>query len=155
MANIMKRNRLETPMTFGGLVDRVFENSVSRFLDDDSWGFNGMLTSNQMPVNVKETDKTFDVEMVAPGLNKEDFNVQVNGNMLTISYEHKEEQKEEDKDTGYVRQEYRTQSFTRNFTLDDTVDANNVSANYRDGILHLSLNKKEGARRITKKVEVK
>jgi HSP20 family protein len=155
MANIMKRNRVESPLTFGGLVDRVFENSLDRFFDDNAWGFNGMLTSNQVPVNVKETDKTFEIEMVAPGLNKQDFNVQVNGNMLTISYEHKEEHKEENKDNGYVRQEYKTQSFTRSFTLDDSADPEKVSANYQDGILHVSLNKKEGAKRITKKVDVK
>ena len=155
MANIIKRNPGNVPMNLSGLVDRVFQNNLSRFFDDDFWGFNGLITGNIVPVNIRETEKTYEMEVVAPGLRKEDFNVQIDGDMLSVSYEHKEENKEENKDEGYVRNEYRTQSFTRSFTLDDTVDANGISAHYNNGILYISLPKKEGAKKITKPIKVK
>ena len=155
MTNIIKRNNGNMPMPFGGLVDDVFRNSLSRFFDDDFWGFDGLLTPKQVPVNVRETEKSYEMEVVAPGLRKEDFNVNISDNILTVSFEHKEEKKEENKDEGYLRNEYRMQSFSRSFTLDDTVDADNITARYADGILHLSLPKKEGAQKITKSIDIK
>jgi HSP20 family protein len=155
MANITKRNNSNMPMALGGLFDRVFQNGLSRFFDDDFRGFNGMTSAYSVPVNLRETEKTYEMEVVSPGLRKEDFNVQVSGDMLTISCEHKDENREERKEEGYVRNEYRAQSFSRSFRLDDTVDANGISANYSDGILHVSLPKKEGAQQISKAIEVK
>lgn len=160
MANIMKRNNgnsslatTGTVMPFGGLVDNILQNSLNRFFDDDSWGFNGV--SSRVPVNIRETDKTYEMDVVAPGLRKEDFTVSIDNNMLTVSFEHKEEDKEENKQDGYLRQEYRMQSFSRSFTLDDTVNADKITAQYNDGVLHVSLPKKEGAQKITKNIEVK
>jgi len=162
MANIMKRNNgngsqlaTRSQMPLSGLVDSVFNNTLSRFFDDDFWGFNGIVSSSQVPVNIRETDKTYEMEVVAPGLRKEDFNVSISDNMLTVSFERKQENKEENKSEGYLRQEYRMQSFSRSFTLDDTVDADKISAQYKDGMLHLSLPKKEGAQKITKSIEIK
>ena len=162
MANIMKRNNGNNSMIttgslmpFGGLVDNILHNSLSRFFDDDFWGVNGVTSNRQVPVNIRETDKTYELEVVAPGLKKEDFSVSLDNNMLTISFEHKEENKQEDKPEGYLRQEYRQQSFTRSFTLDDTIDAEKITAQYQDGVLHISLPKKEGAQRITKNIQIK
>ncbi len=162
MANIMKRNTgnsgLATNrslMPFGGLVDGVLQNALSRFFDDDFLGFNSVLSSSQVPVNIRETDKSYEMEVVAPGLRKEDFSVSINNNLLTVSFEHKEEDKQENKRDGYLRQEYRMQSFFRSFILDDTVNAEKITAQYRDGVLHVSLPKKEGAQKITKNIQVK
>jgi HSP20 family protein len=162
MANIMKSNNghggtmaTRSHMPLGGLVDSVFSNTLRRFFDDDYWGANGIVSSNKVPVNIRETDKTYEMEVVAPGLRKEDFNVNISDNMLTISFEQKQENKEENKSEGYLRQEYRMQAFSRSFTLDDTIDADKIGAQYRDGVLHLSLPKKEGAQKITKNIEIK
>ena len=106
-------------------------------------------------MNIRETDKSYEMEVVAPGLRKEDFNVSISDNVLTVSFEHKQENKEESKGEGYLRQEYRMQSFSRSFTLDDTVDTEKINAQYKDGVLHLSLPKKEGAQKITKSIQVK
>lgn len=161
MANIMKRTHgngggtTGSMMPFGGLVDNVLQSTLNRFFDDDFWGFNGLSASgNQVPVNIRETDKTYEMELVAPGLKKENFHVSMDNNLLTISFEHKEENKQENKGSGYLRQEYRMQSFSRSFNLDDTVDADKISAQYRDGVLHLTLPKKEGAQRIAKNIEI-
>lgn len=160
MANIMKRNAgnsnlatTGTLMPFGGLVDNILQNSLNRFFDDDFWGFNGV--SSRVPVNIRETDKSYELEVMAPGLKKEDFSVSMDNNMLTISFNHKEEDKEENKQDGYLRREYRMQSFSRSFTLDDTINVDKITAQYNDGVLHVSLPKKEGAQKITKNIEVK
>ena len=158
MANIMKRNNgnggLATTRSlppFGGLIDGVLQNTLNRFFDDDLWGFNGVINNNQVPVNIRETDKTYEMEVVAPGLRKEDIHVNTSDNMLTISFEGKEENRH----GGYLRQEYRLQSFSRSFTLGDTVDAEKISAQYKDGVLHISLPKKEGTQKIVKNIEIK
>ena len=156
MANIMKRkNGNNMPVrSFGGLVDGVLQNTLSRFFDDDFWGFDGMRTPGHVPVNIRENADSYEMEIVAPGLRKEDFSVNISNNMLTVSFAHKDENREEGRN-GYLRQEYRKQAFSRSFTLDDTVDAEKIAAEYRDGILHVSLPKKEGSQRITKTIKVK
>lgn len=155
MTSIMKKGNGNAPAaSFSGLVDQIFQNNLSRFFDDDNWGFSGINRRTNVPVNIRETDKSYEMELVAPGLKKEDFRININGDMLTVSFEHKEEQNEQDKNGGWIRKEYRAQSFTRSFNLGDTVDPNNISATYSDGILHLSLPKKEDARRMAREIQV-
>ncbi|HZH00575.1 MAG TPA: Hsp20/alpha crystallin family protein [Flavisolibacter sp.] len=153
MNHIVKRNNGNMPMPFGGLVDKVFQNSLHRFLDDDFWGSDGRLSQKQVAVNLRETENTYEMELVAPGLRKEDFNINISGDMLTVSYEHKEEQ--ENKKGGWLRKEYRMQSFTRSFNLDDTVNAEGIAARYEDGILHLTLPKKAEAQKVVKTIEIR
>jgi len=159
MANIMKRNTgngnqtTGSLMPFGGLVDSVLQNSLSRFFDDDFWGFSGL--NSRVPVNIRETDTNYEMDIVAPGLRKDDFSVKMDNNVLTVSFEHKEEDKQENRQNGYLRQEYRMQSFSRSFTLDETIDADKITAQYKDGVLQVSLPKKEGAQRITKNIQIK
>jgi len=163
MANIMKRSKdngsalaaTSSLMPLSGWVDRVLQKTLGGFFDDDFQEFGGLSSSGQIPVNITETDKTYDMEVMAPGLRKDDFHVEVNGDMLTVSFEQKKEDRKENKRQGYVRQEYSLQSFTRSFRLDDTVDVEHIDARYRDGVLHLSLPKKEGAQKLTKSIEVK
>jgi len=153
MTNIVKRNNGHTPMPFSGLVDKVFQNRLNRFFEDDFWGFDGSPSQKQVAMNLRETDTTYEMELVAPGLRKEDFQINVSGDTLTISYEHKNENRQEN--VNWLRKEYRVQSFTRSFNLDDTVNADDISARYENGILHLTLPKKEGARKISKSIEIK
>jgi len=97
-------------------------------------------------VNVKETDEDYQIEVAAPGLDKKDFKVDLDNNVLTISSEkeHKDEQKEEGK---YMRREFSYSSFNRSFSLPDAVDAENIKAKHRDGILLVVIPKREEARR--------
>lgn len=138
-----------------GLIDQLFQNNLNRFFNDDFWGFNGVEHQVPVPVNLKETDKAFEMHLVAPGLKKEDFKLNVTNELLTVSFEQKEEQEQVSKDEGWLRKEYRMQSFNRSFNLDDSVDINKISAAYNNGILHLTLPKKENAQRISKSIEVK
>jgi HSP20 family protein len=100
---------------------------------------------NVPAVNITENDNEYSVTVAAPGLKKSDFNIDVEGNMLTISSE-KEESKEE-KDARYTRNEYNYSSFSRSFTLPEEVNREKIEAKYEDGVLKLALPKKEEAKK--------
>ena len=156
MNTLTKRTNGNTPATtFSGLVDKLFQNNVNRLLDDDFWGLGGFTQSTYIPVNIRETGKSYELQLVAPGLKKDDFKVNVSGNMLSINFEHKEEQNQENNEEGWVRKEYHKRSFTRSFTLDEAIDAQKIDAKYADGILHLTLPKKEGAQTLSRTIEIK
>ena len=111
----------EFPATFG----RTFREDVFQF----------------PPVNIIENTNAYHLEVAAPGWQKENFNVKLDGNLLTISAEKKEEVKDET--AKVVRKEYSNKSFKRSFTLDEKIDASNISAKYENGVLKLDLPKKE------------
>jgi HSP20 family protein len=141
--------------SFNGLVDKFFQNNLNRFYDDEFWGFRGVNQSVNVPVNIRETDKSYELELVAPGLRKEDFKVSVHKDTLTISFEHQEQHNQENKNEGWLRKEYHARSFSRSFELEDTIDAGRIAAKYTDGVLQLSLPKKEGAQSISRTIEIK
>ncbi len=141
--------------TFSGLVDKIFQNNVNRVFDDDFWGLSNVSPNVSVPVNVMETDKSYELELVAPGLKKEDFKINVHCDLLTVSFEHQEEKNQESRKDGWLRREYQKRSFTRTFTLDESIDANKIDAHYTDGILHLSMAKKDGAQTVSRIVEIK
>lgn len=156
--NIIKRNNGTSTLPerrISSWVDQLFQDNLNRFFNDDFWGFNGINQQVSVPVNLRETDRSYEMSVVAPGLRKNDFKLNVTNDLLTISYEQKEEQSNGNKEEGWLRNEYRMQSFTRSFSLDDTVDVNKISASYDNGILHLTLPKKESAQRVSKTIEIK
>lgn len=104
-------------------------------------------TSTVPAVNITEDKDAFKVSMAAPGMKKEDFQVNVEGDVLTISAE-KEETKEH-KDEKLSRQEYNYSSFSRSFTLPQTVIKDKIEAKYQDGVLNLSMPKSEEAKKET------
>ncbi|HVS98633.1 MAG TPA: Hsp20/alpha crystallin family protein [Puia sp.] len=100
-------------------------------------------------VNISENKERFEVTLAAPGMKKEDFNIDVDGNTLTISAETKEEK--ELKDDRYTRKEYSYSSFSRSFSLPDGVNKDKIDAGYENGILKLSLPKTEEAKKAASK----
>lgn len=151
MNNIIKKadNR---PATFGSVVDELFQSNFNRFFDDRFWGFNGVQSDLRVPVNIRETDTAYEVEVVAPGLKKEDFHLAFAGDTLTVSFEHQEKSEGENK--RWIRREYRSGSFSRSFQVDGTVDVDKAQARYENGVLSLTLPKKEEAKRISRKIDV-
>lgn len=97
-------------------------------------------------VNIIEQKDDYQISLAAPGLKKDDFNIDVAGNIITISCE--KEEKKEDKNGRYNRKEYSYSSFERSFTLPDEVNMEKIDAKYEDGILKLVLPKKEEAKKI-------
>ncbi len=132
---IVKRSNMFLPS--------FWDNFFSRDLMD--WGnSNFSSTDTTLPaVNVRETDDTFEIEVAAPGMSKEDFRVNMENNLLTISSEKKEEKKEEEKGR-FSRREFSYQSFQRSFAIpENLVEGEQITAKYCDGILCISLPKKE------------
>ena len=99
--------------------------------------------SNLPAVNIMEGEKDFTLELAVPGQKKEDFNVEVDNDVLTISMETQSEV--EDKKSEYTRREFRYTSFKRAFTLPESVNQEDIKADYKDGILRFTLPKKEEA----------
>ncbi len=88
--------------------------------------------------NVKEEDKTYFLEIAAPGYKKEDFNITVDNNVLTIRAERKTPNKEEDAEK-YMRREFHYSGFTRSFTLPEHVEEEYITAKFEDGILKIDI----------------
>jgi HSP20 family protein len=155
MANMLKKENSRQPANFGSVVDQIFQNNLSRFFDDSFWGFNaGSMDQAKVPVNLRETDAAYEMELIAPGLRKEDFQLNVSRDMLTVSFEEKNENKETNNEEGWLRQEYRKRSFSRNFHLNDAIDTNGINAHYENGILHVTLPKNEKAKPFSKTIKV-
>ncbi|MBT8307784.1 MAG: Hsp20/alpha crystallin family protein [Maribacter sp.] len=123
--------------------DVLFPSLMSEFLKPD-W-FGGMDNyKNDLPaVNIKENETNFELELAVPGRKKEDFHIEVDENVLTISSESKKE--ENVTEENYTRREFAYSSFKRAFTLPETIDEGNIKANYDNGILKFTLPKKEEA----------
>ena len=112
-----------------------------------NWGnSNYSSTSTTVPsVNIKENGDNFEVEVAAPGMSKDDFKITLDGNLLTISSA--KEEKNEEKRDNYTRREFSYQSFQRSFELHrDVVDQDNIEARYENGMLRLTIPKKEEAK---------
>jgi HSP20 family protein len=155
MTNTIEKKQNGNPSaSFGNVVDTLFQNSLRRFFDDNFWESDGSLITNNVPVNVRETEQQYEIDVIAPGCRKEDFDVNIQDNQLTISFNHKENKRDEGQKAGWVRNEYLKRSFSRSFTLDDTVDINKIYADYTDGILRLTLGKNDKAK-LTRKIEIK
>lgn len=103
-------------------------------------------------VNIVENAEAYHLELMAPGRNKEDFAVSVDKNLLTISYEKKEDVKNEDVKT--VRREFSFQSFKRSFNLDEKINADGIQAKYENGILKLLLPKKTEVTQPAKSISI-
>lgn len=142
------------------ILNQVNERTPSLFDDFfkpwNEWIVNGIgsRTMKVPAVNITEQKGEYQVSLVAPGLKKEDFKIDVDGNMLTISSE-KEESKEE-KEKTYTRKEYSYSSFSRSFTLPEEISTEKIEAKYDGGVLRITLPRKEEAKKLsTKHIDVK
>jgi HSP20 family protein len=130
----------------GTLAD-MFQN----FFDPDFDFFSRKLTDPS--ANILELPESFQLELAAPGLKKEDFKINLENNILTISSEMEDEKNEEGKN--YTRKEFYYGSFSRSFTLPKTIDLEKIKADYVNGILKVSLPKKEEAKmEIRKEIKI-
>lgn len=134
---LMKRTQDYYP-TFPSFFDKFFEGNL---MDWNNWNYSS--TDTTLPaVNVKEDKDSYTIEVAAPGMAKEDFKVDYENGRLTISSERKNESKE--KDGNYTRREFSYQSFQRSFTVpENIVNGEKIAASYKEGILHISLPKRE------------
>ncbi|HVT85680.1 MAG TPA: Hsp20/alpha crystallin family protein [Chitinophagaceae bacterium] len=146
---LVKFNSKPFEKSFNSLFEDFFADIPVLYrngVNESSWkGF--------VPVNIRETDKNYSLEVVAPGFEKSDFKVNLDQNILTVSAEKKNETKTEHEKQ--IRKEYSYRSFKRSFTLDEHIDTNNIEANYVNGILTLNLPKKETVKASATEITIK
>lgn len=97
-------------------------------------------------VNIQESDENFLVAVAAPGKTKEDFNIELDNDVLTISSEEKKESETSENRGRFTRKEFSYSNFKRAFSLPETVDSEKISASYNNGVLEIMLPKKEEAK---------
>jgi HSP20 family protein len=141
----VKFSRRPLEASFNNLVDDLFAEMPGLFRNGSQW-------KGYAPVNIRETEKSYSIDVVAPGFKKTDFKVNLDQNVLTISAEKEEEEKNE---TGKeIRKEYSYRSFKRSFTLDEKIDGNAIEAKYVNGVLTLNLPRKEEVKTASKDISI-
>ena len=129
---LVRYNQLEPqmPATFSGLLDRFFQDS-----------FGPSIKQFSPSVDISEDEKAYEIHVAVPGVKKSDFKIDLTDGKLTISGERKFEEKKEGKNFHSIETQYG--SFTRSFFIPEDVIEEKVEANYEDGVLKLTLPKKE------------
>jgi HSP20 family protein len=146
-----RRIRMKTLVRTNGSLFPSMPSLLNDFLADDwlnsslaNWKSSG---ATLPAVNVRETNDDFRIEVAAPGMKRDDFKVELDNNVLTISSQREDSREEKDKDGGYTRREFSYQSFQRSFTLPETrVEGEKIAAKYVDGILQITIPKREEAK---------
>ena len=134
LVNFNNRTRNSAPH-FNNVFDSLFNEALNK-----------NYAVNKMPsVNILETATDYKIELAAPGLNKEDFQINLKKDNLSVWAERKAAEGTEVKD--YNRKEFDFNSFARSFVLPDSVDAEKISAEYTNGILYITIGKKEEVNR--------
>lgn len=135
MLPMLKRNRPNMP----SLIDEFFGRDLMDGIFAERTGV------STPAVNVIEHSDHFQIEVAAPGLDKKDFRIDLDNNVLTVSSE--KEMKNEEKDERFMRREFSYASFSRSFSLPDAVESDKIKASHKDGVLRISIPKKEEAKR--------
>ena len=150
-----------TLVKFNRPATRGFNNFVEGFFNEFptlfNEGFNKSVSNGFVPVNVKESNGAYQLEVIAPGFEKNDFKVNVDANILTVSAEKKTEEKNDSdiaKNERQVRNEYIYRSFKRSFTIDEKIDASTIDAKYVNGVLTLNLPKKAEVKEAAKEITI-
>ena len=105
-------------------------------------------------VNIKETPEQYVIEMAAAGMKKEDFQINLERNVILISSEKTTENTEESKDQNYTRKEFNYSSFSRSFVLPEAANREDINATYVDGVLKVVIPKKDEAKMLPKSIQV-
>jgi HSP20 family protein len=117
-------------------IDTLFNTTLADAMGTD-------FTVSSPSVNIVEDDKQYVMQLAAPGLQKTDFNINIENDYLVISTEKKTEKEETSNNGKFTRREFNYSSFKRSFPLDDKINVEGISANYENGVLHITLPKKE------------
>jgi HSP20 family protein len=126
-------------------------NDIFESFFNDSYLSDRMI-SRVPAANISETEENYIIDLAAPGLKKENFKIQLDRNLLTISFEQSTETKE---NMNYNKREFSYNSFVRSFALPDSVDNANIEAEYNNGILRIFIAKKEEAKMAVRQINIK
>ena len=149
MGSLVNKNNLFPSMN--SFFDDVFSKDFFDWNDKNYSSLGSTLPS----VNLMENDNRIKIDLAAPGMKKEDFKIELNNDMLSISSEKRHEKEEKNKKENYMRKEFSYQSFCRSFYLPDNVKKETIDATYKDGILHVEIQKQANGKKSTsKKIEI-
>lgn len=139
--NFIRFNRPVQANPLTSAIDEFFQKGISELA-------NSNFSFNRPSVNIIEEDEAFHIQLAAPGLKKEDFNIKVDKDQLIVAVAPpaKEEVTEEKEEKNYRRREFNFNAFTRSFHLPETINTDSIEATYIDGVLTIALNKKEEAK---------
>ncbi|APU08820.1 molecular chaperone Hsp20 [Cellulophaga lytica] len=121
----------------------VFPSLLNEILNTDWYGGLENNTSNTAPVNIKENEKDYTLELLAPGREKGDFNIEIDKNILSVSV--LDEKVKTDVNEKFSLKEFSVKSFKRTFSLPDTINEDSINVTYKNGVLKFTLPKKEEA----------
>jgi HSP20 family protein len=146
--NAIKINPMFPVKSFSNVIDELFNKSFPEFSST-------AMTATQPSVNIIEDADSYSIDVAAPGLEKNDFNISVEKNHLIVSAS-KEQSTENSEDGKWTRKEFNYSSFRRSFYLPETIDSENITAAYDKGILSVRLAKKEEVKeKAPKMIEIK
>ena len=141
MRHIARRSHRSNP--FSQLVNELFDATIDH-----------PINRHVPPTNIIEYDEKYSIEMVVPGMAKEDFDIKIEKDQLTVSASTEPKEDASDEDSKVIRSEFRQRSFSRSFHLSDEIDSDGIEAKYDLGILRLDLRKKAEVVIPTKKIEI-
>lgn len=142
-------NRNYKPLFFEDSFDRMFDDAFKNF-----WGDNQLRRYDAFRTDVIDQDDNYLLQAELPGFKKEDINIDLKNDLLTISASHKEEKDEEEKNK-YIRKERYYTSYSRSFRVNN-IEAEDIDASYNNGILEVRLPKKDAeAKETTQRIEIK
>ena len=163
--NEYSNHKNQRVMTYVKFKSRPLNKSLPHLMDElinglpvlFNEGVSSLTNEGIVPVNIKETDKAYSLELVAPGFEKTDFKISLEDNILTISTEtNKDLQKDAQKgaEEKQIRREYKFRDFKRSFTIDEKIDATTIEASYVNGVLVLNLPKKAEVKPTAKNITI-
>ena len=142
MTIVRYNNKLNANPAFNNLLSDLLPHTSSMYREQHK----------SVPVNIREAENEYILEVVTPGWNREDFTISLDNDLLTVSAEKKEETVNQNEK--FVRREYKQSSFKRSFTVDEKINAEAISAQYVNGVLTLNLPKKEEVKPATKQITI-
>jgi len=141
LVNFNNRTRNTAPY-FNNVFDSLFSDAVTK----------NKMVDKSPNVNIHESENAFIIELAAPGLKKEDFQINLKKDTLSVWAEVKKDETQVAKD--FTRKEFDYSSFARSFNLPDTADADRITAEYKDGILNIIISKKDDSKLQHKEIVV-
>ena len=141
LVNFNNKTRNTAPY-FNNVFDSLFSDAITK----------SKLVSKSPNVNIHENETSYVIELAAPGLKKEDFQINLKKDTLSVWAEVKKDETQVSKD--FTRKEFDYSSFARSFNLPDTADSDKITAEYKDGILSITISKKDDAKLQHKEIVV-
>jgi len=141
LVNFNNRTRNTAPY-FNNVFDSLFSDAVTK----------NKMVDKSPNVNIYENETAYNIQLAAPGLKKEDFQINLKKDTLSVWAEVKKDENQVAKD--FTRKEFDYSSFARSFNLPDTADAEKITAEYKDGILNITINKKDDTKSQHKEIVV-